>query len=65
MSIITILFFHPRFIIYVSSIFVMGLIVPYNDPALLNNGATASSSIYVIAMNKAGVKIVSPNFHLT
>jgi amino acid transporter len=45
-------------IFYVTSIFIMGLLVPYNDENLLNSsdGSTVSQSPFVIAINRAGVK---------
>lgn len=44
-------------IFYVIGIFVIGLNVPYNSPALLNNsGTNASASPFVIAIRTAGIK---------
>lgn len=44
-------------IFYVIGILVIGLNVPYNSPALLNNsGTNASASPFVIAIRTAGIK---------
>ncbi|KAG1795908.1 general APC amino acid permease [Suillus variegatus] len=39
-------------------IFITGLIVPYNDPNLLQSTGTAAQSPYVIAMTNAGIKVL-------
>ncbi|KAF8835975.1 hypothetical protein BDN67DRAFT_366182 [Paxillus ammoniavirescens] len=39
-------------------IFITGLLVPYNDPSLLHSTGTAAQSPYVIAMTRAGIKIL-------
>jgi amino acid transporter len=36
----------------------VGMIVPSNDPELLNTTGTAAQSPFVIAANNAGIKIV-------
>lgn len=41
---------------YIIGIFVTGLIVPYNDPNLLQDQGNAAESPYVIAMTRAGIK---------
>ncbi|TVY38872.1 Proline-specific permease [Lachnellula occidentalis] len=43
---------------YVLSIFMIGLIVPSNDPSLLKSTGTAAQSPFVIAATRAGIKIV-------
>ncbi|KAG0651995.1 Proline-specific permease [Hyphodiscus hymeniophilus] len=45
-------------IFYVLSIFMVGLIVPSNDPDLLNSTGTAASSPFVLAASRAGIKVV-------
>ncbi|RSH95100.1 hypothetical protein EHS25_000186 [Saitozyma podzolica] len=45
-------------IFYVVLVFVVGLLVPYNDPNLLQSTGTAASSPFVIAFNRAGVKVL-------
>ena len=39
-------------------VFVTGLIVPYNDPNLLQSTGTAAESPFVIAMTRAGIKVL-------
>lgn len=34
------------------------MLVPYNDPSLLQGSGTAAESPYVIAMNRAGIKVL-------
>lgn len=34
------------------------MLVPYNDPDLLQSSGTAAQSPYVIAMNRAGIKVL-------
>ncbi|GFF26130.1 proline-specific permease [Aspergillus lentulus] len=46
------------FLFYVLSIFMMGLVVPSNDPTLLRLTGTASQSPFVIAARRAGIKTV-------
>lgn len=41
---------------YVLAVFVVGLLVPYTDPSLLQSTGTAASSPFVIAFNRAGIK---------
>ncbi|GAM82379.1 hypothetical protein ANO11243_003580 [Dothideomycetidae sp. 11243] len=45
-------------IFYVLTIFMVGLIVPSNDPHLLAKTGTASQSPFVIAATRAGIKVV-------
>jgi yeast amino acid transporter len=47
-------------VFYVLGILITGMLVPYNDPALLSptGAGTAAESPYVIAMNRAGIKIL-------
>jgi len=46
------------FFFYIICVFIVGLIVPSNDPALLNSSGTASESPFVVAANRAGVKVL-------
>ncbi|KAH8701944.1 amino acid permease/ SLC12A domain-containing protein [Talaromyces proteolyticus] len=43
---------------YVITIFMVGLVVPSNDPSLLRSTGTASQSPFVIAATRAGIKVV-------
>ncbi|THW69408.1 amino acid permease-like protein [Aureobasidium pullulans] len=43
---------------YVLTIFMVGLVVPSNDPHLLKSTGTASQSPFVIAASRAGIKVV-------
>ncbi|KIK80906.1 hypothetical protein PAXRUDRAFT_833229 [Paxillus rubicundulus Ve08.2h10] len=45
-------------IFYILGIFITGLLVPYNDPSLLHTTGTAAQSPYVIAMTRAGIKVL-------
>lgn len=45
---------------YVLAIFMVGLVVPYNDPRLLNGSSDASASPFVLAISNAGIKVL-PN----
>lgn len=45
-------------VFYLVSLFVVGLIVPSNDPNLLHGSGTAASSPFVIAAQRAGVKVL-------
>ncbi|RDW87294.1 hypothetical protein BP5796_02988 [Coleophoma crateriformis] len=45
-------------IFYILSIFMVGLLVPSNDPSLLASTGTASESPFVIAATNAGIKVV-------
>ncbi|KAJ6002219.1 hypothetical protein N7499_001916 [Penicillium canescens] len=46
------------FVFYVLSIFIVGLIVPYNDSKLVISTGTASQSPFVLAFQRSGVKVV-------
>ncbi|KAL7783256.1 Aldehyde/histidinol dehydrogenase [Trichoderma ceciliae] len=50
--------FYRVLLFYVSSIFIVGLIVPYNDPSLVISTGTAQQSPFVIAFQRSGVKVV-------
>ncbi|TEY59631.1 hypothetical protein BOTCAL_0190g00200 [Botryotinia calthae] len=43
---------------YVLTIFMVGLVVPSNDPNLLQSSGTASESPFVIAAKNAGIKVI-------
>ena len=43
---------------YVLGILVIGMLVPSNDPNILQSTGTAASSPFVIAFNRAGIKIL-------
>jgi amino acid transporter len=43
---------------YVVTIFMIGLVVPSNDPNLVHSTGTASQSPFVIAATRAGIKVV-------
>jgi yeast amino acid transporter len=45
-------------VLKVLGILITGMLVPYNDPDLLRNAGTAAQSPYVIAMNRAGIKVL-------
>lgn len=44
--------------LFVALIFFIGLLVPYNDPNLLNSGYSAASSPLVLAANLAGIPVL-------
>ncbi|KAL4062544.1 amino acid permease/ SLC12A domain-containing protein [Scleroderma citrinum] len=50
--------FYRICIFYILGVFITGLIVPYNDPNLLQSTGTAAESPYVIAMTRAGIKVL-------
>ncbi|PON26626.1 amino acid permease [Trichoderma gamsii] len=50
--------FYRVLFFYVLSIFIVGLIVPYNDPLLAISTGTAQQSPFVIAFQRSGVKVV-------
>ncbi|TFY77700.1 hypothetical protein EWM64_g6312 [Hericium alpestre] len=50
--------FYRIIIFYILGILITGMLVPYDDPALLNGSGTASESPYVIAMRRAGIKVL-------
>jgi len=43
-------------VFYILGVLITGMLVPYDDPDLLNGGGTASQSPYVIAMRRAGIR---------
>ncbi|KAB8296415.1 hypothetical protein EYC80_009159 [Monilinia laxa] len=43
---------------YVLTIFMVGLVVPSNDPSLFKSSGTASESPFVIAAKNAGIKVI-------
>ncbi|KIJ97532.1 hypothetical protein K443DRAFT_105472 [Laccaria amethystina LaAM-08-1] len=43
---------------YILGIIMVGMLVAYNDPALLQNSGTAAQSPFVIAINRAGVRVL-------
>lgn len=43
-------------IFYILGILITGMLVPYDDPNLLNGGGTAAQSPYVIAIRRAGIR---------
>ncbi|CAD6584483.1 MAG: hypothetical protein TREMPRED_003848 [Tremellales sp. Tagirdzhanova-0007] len=45
-------------VFYLLSLFIVGLIVPSNDPSLLSSTGTAASSPFVLAAERAGVKVL-------
>lgn len=45
-------------IFYVLSIFFVGMLVPSDDPNLLNGSGTAAASPFVIAATRAGIQVV-------
>lgn len=47
---------------FVGSIFIVGMLVPYTDPSILQSTGTAASSPFVIAFQRAGIKVVSSAF---
>ncbi|KAI6013562.1 general APC amino acid permease, partial [Pisolithus marmoratus] len=50
--------FYRICIFYLLGIFTTGLLVPYDDPDLLQTTGNAAQSPYVIAMNRAGIKVL-------
>ncbi|KAI6023372.1 general APC amino acid permease [Pisolithus marmoratus] len=50
--------FYRICIFYILGIFITGLLVPYNDPDLLQTIGNAAQSPYVIAMNRARIKVL-------
>ncbi|KAK1239843.1 hypothetical protein MKX08_007285 [Trichoderma sp. CBMAI-0020] len=50
--------FYRVLFFYVLSIFIVGLIVPYNDTSLSISTGTAQQSPFVIAFQRSGVKVV-------
>ncbi|OTA07346.1 Amino acid permease [Trichoderma parareesei] len=50
--------FYRVLLFYVLSIFIVGLIVPYDDPSLSISTGTAQQSPFVIAFQRSGVKVI-------
>ncbi|KAF7971190.1 hypothetical protein HWV62_21868 [Athelia sp. TMB] len=50
--------FYRICVFYILGVFVTGLLVPYNDPDLLHSTGNAAESPYVIAMTRAGIKVL-------
>ena len=51
--------FYRIAIFFLLSIFIIGLLVPSDDPQNLQSTGTAASSPFVIAFRRAGIKVVS------
>jgi len=45
-------------IFYISGTLITGMLVPYNDPKLLHKTGNAAQSPYVIAIDRAGIKVL-------
>ncbi len=43
---------------YVLAIFMVGLVVPYTDPRLLNGSSDASASPFVLAISNSGIRVL-------
>ncbi|CAE6375726.1 unnamed protein product [Rhizoctonia solani] len=43
---------------YISSIFMIGLLLPSTEPLLLNGSGTAAQSPFVVAMRRAGIRVL-------
>ncbi|KAK9461438.1 amino acid permease/ SLC12A domain-containing protein [Lipomyces oligophaga] len=53
------LLFYRILFFYVCGILIVGMLVPYNDPLLLNStGQGAAASPFVIAFNRAGISVL-------
>ncbi|KIK04549.1 hypothetical protein K443DRAFT_92828 [Laccaria amethystina LaAM-08-1] len=50
--------FYRIIIFYILGVLMIGMLVAYNDPGLLQSIGTAAQSPFVIAMNHAGVKVL-------
>lgn len=50
--------FYRIVVFYILGILITGMLVPYNDPDLLNGDGTATQSPYVIAMTRSGIKVL-------
>ena len=59
-------------VLYIGSVFVIGLLVPSNDPSLDSTSSQSSTSPFVTAFQEAGIKVVPsvrfcsecpPSFH--
>ncbi|KII86065.1 hypothetical protein PLICRDRAFT_178353 [Plicaturopsis crispa FD-325 SS-3] len=45
-------------VFYILGLLITGMVVPYNDPLLLQEAVNAAQSPYVIAMTNAGIKVL-------
>ena len=52
-------------IFFCASIFVIGMLVPYTEPKLLQSTGNAASSPFVLAFDRAGIKVVSTSSRAT
>jgi len=43
---------------YIIGVFILGLICPYNDPRLVTDTGNAASSAWVVAIQRAGIKVL-------
>lgn len=48
---------------YILGIFIMGLIVPYNDPGLSSNGSYTGASPWIVAMKQSGIHVLPSIFN--
>ena len=45
-------------VFYILGVLITGMLVPYDDPSLLQDSGTAAESPYVIAFTRAGIKVL-------
>ncbi|KIY63201.1 general amino acid permease 1 [Cylindrobasidium torrendii FP15055 ss-10] len=50
--------FYRIVIFYILGILIIGMLISYDDPSLLNQTGDAAQSPFVIAMNRAGIKVL-------
>lgn len=50
--------FYRCFTMYMATVFVLTLIVPYNDPQIASSTGNAASSPFVVAMKRAGIRVL-------
>lgn len=50
-------------IFYIGSMFFMGLLIPYNDPKLLDSATFAGSSPFIVAMKNSGTEVLPDIFN--
>jgi yeast amino acid transporter len=50
--------FYRILLFYILGILIIGMLVPYDDPNLLKSTGNAAESPFVIAFNKAGIKVL-------
>ena len=43
---------------YILGVFILGMVCPYNDPRLVNDTGNAASSAWVVATERAGIKVL-------